>query len=37
MVIFLELKNPNDIYKKMYIETYERAKAAKQYAIKNIF
>ena len=30
----IELKNPTDIYKKMYAETYERAKAAKQYAIK---
>lgn len=30
----IELKNPNDIFKKTYYETYERAKAAKQYAIK---
>ena len=28
------LEKPNEIYKKTYHETYERAKAAKQYAIK---
>ena len=30
----MKLEKPNDIYKKTYYETYERAKAAKQYAIK---
>jgi len=30
----IQLKKPNEIYKKNYYETYDRAKAAKQYAIK---
>ena len=30
----MKLEKPTDIYKKTYYETYERAKAAKQYAIK---
>ena len=30
----MKLEKPIDIYKKTYYETYERAKAAKQYAIK---
>ena len=28
------MKNPIDIYTQRYYETYQRAKAAKQYAIK---